>query len=83
MALFRALKLDFFFSFVLISFGGTEEPCAYGELISIGGFGGKTKAISAVIMDVVEKHLGVQKNRFYINFQGVEGANFGWQGSTF
>ena len=24
-----------------MSYGGTEEPCAYGELISIGGIGGE------------------------------------------
>lgn len=68
---------------VFCSFGGSEEPCAFGELISIGGFRGKNKEISAAIMTVIEKHLGVDPARFYINFVGVEGSNFGWQKTTF
>lgn len=32
-------------------FGGTEEPCAYGELISIGSLGGgKNKNVSATLL---------------------------------
>jgi len=65
------------------SFGGSEEPCAYGELVSIGGFGGKNKAISAAIMSLVEKDLGVSPARFYLNFVAVQGSDFGWKGSTF
>lgn len=64
-------------------FGGTEEPCAYAELISIGGLGGdKNKAISAALSAVVEK-IGVPSSRFYIKFYDVARTDFGWSGSTF
>eukprot|EP00887_Chlorella_sp_A99_P000108 scaffold16.g108.t1 len=50
-----------------MSYGGTEEPCAYGELISIGSIGGeKNKQISAALAEVVQRHLGVPPSRFYI-----------------
>ena len=65
------------------SYGGSEEPCAYAEIVSIGGFRGKNADISAAVMSLVEKELGVSPARFYINFVGVEGANFGWKGATF
>ncbi|KAL4435465.1 hypothetical protein ABPG77_006227 [Micractinium sp. CCAP 211/92] len=65
-------------------FGGTEEPCAYGELISIGAVGGdKNKAISAALAEVVQRHLGVPASRLYIKFYDVARTDFGWNGSTF
>lgn len=79
-------------SYVLVSldtgkpmmFGGTEEPCAYGELISIGSIGGeKNKKISAALAEVVQRHLGVPSNRLYIKFYDVARTDFGWSGSTF
>ena len=66
-----------------MSFGGSEEPCAYAELLSIGGFRGKNAEISAALMAVVEKALGVSSSRFYIKFTACEGSEFGWQGATF
>ncbi|KAG7674015.1 hypothetical protein Ndes2526B_g02505 [Nannochloris sp. 'desiccata'] len=42
-----------------MSFGGTEAPCCYGELTSIGGFGGRNAEISGMVMAVIEKHIGV------------------------
>lgn len=65
-------------------FGGSGEPCAFGELISIGGIGGeKNKAISAALMAVVERHCGVPPSRFYLKFFDVARSDFGWNGSTF
>ncbi|PSC70071.1 DNA ligase [Micractinium conductrix] len=65
-------------------FGGTEEPCAYGELISIGAIGGeKNKKISTALAEVVQRHLGVPSSRFYIKFYDVSRSDFGWSGTTF
>lgn len=65
-------------------FGGTEEPCAYGELISIGAIGGeKNKKISAALAEVVQRQLGIPPSRFYIKFYDVARTDFGWNGSTF
>ena len=65
-----------------MSFGGSEEPCAFAELISIGTFR-DTAAISAAIMATVEKELGVSSSRFYIKFTACSGSEMGWQGATF
>ncbi|EFN53805.1 hypothetical protein CHLNCDRAFT_136510 [Chlorella variabilis] len=65
-------------------FGGTEEPCAFGELISIGSIGGeKNKKISAALAEVVQRHLGVPASRMYIKFYDVARSDFGWNGTTF
>lgn len=65
-------------------YSGTEAPCAYGELISIGAIGGeKNKKISAAIAEVLQGKLKVDPSRFYIKFVDVARSDFGWNGSTF
>ena len=67
-----------------MSFGGNEEPCAFGELISIGAIGGeKNKTISAGLSRILEEKLGVPPKRFYLKFFDVERPNFGYNGTTF
>lgn len=66
----------------ILSFGGSQDACAVAELISIGGFR-DTAAISAAIMAVVEKELGVSPARFYIKFTPCSGSEMGWKGATF
>jgi len=69
---------------VAISFGGTEDPAAYGELVSIGGLGSDTnKKLSAAIATILETKLSVSKSRFYIKFYDVKRSDFGWNGTTF
>jgi hypothetical protein len=69
---------------VPMSFGGSEEPAAYGEVVSIGGLGpGVNGKLSAAIADILESKLSVDKSRFYIKFYDVEGSYFGFRGSTF
>ncbi|GLJ11952.1 hypothetical protein SUGI_0180890 [Cryptomeria japonica] len=69
---------------VAISFGGTEDPAAYGELVSIGGLSADTnKKLSAAISSILESTLSVPKSRFYIKFYDVKGSNLGYNGSTF
>lgn len=65
-------------------FGGSEEPCAFVQVISIGAIGGdKNKKISAAICEVLTAHLGVPADRTYIQFCDVGRSDFGWNGSTF
>lgn len=67
-----------------VCFGGTEEPAAYGELLSIGAIGGaKNKAISKAISDVITAKLGVSASRFYLSFHDSAASDFGWNGGTF
>lgn len=67
-----------------LSFGGTEEPAALGELVSIGAIGGaKNAAISKSIADVVSAKLGVSSSRFYLTFRDAARTDVGWNGATF
>ncbi|KAM1095062.1 hypothetical protein ACFX2B_009860 [Malus domestica] len=69
---------------VPISFGGTEDPAAYGELVSIGGLNPDVnKKLSAAVAAILETKLSVPKSRFFLKFYDTKGSNFGWNGSTF
>ena len=68
---------------VPIAFGGTEQPAAYGELVSIGGLNpGTYKELSAAISAILETKLSVPKSRFFLKFYDSKVSNFGWNGST-
>ncbi|TKY65760.1 Macrophage migration inhibitory factor-like [Spatholobus suberectus] len=63
-------------------FGGTEEPAAYGELVSIGALNPElNKKLSAEIACVLETKLSVPKSRFFLKFYDIEGYNCGFNGS--
>jgi len=67
-----------------VCFGGTEDPAAYGELLSIGAIGGdKNKAICKAVSEVVSAKLGVPANRFYLSFHDSARTDFGFNGGTF
>ncbi|PSS23853.1 Macrophage migration inhibitory factor like [Actinidia chinensis var. chinensis] len=69
---------------VPMAFGGTEQPAAYGELVSIGGLNpAVNKKLSAAISTILETKLSVPKSRFFLKFYDTKGSNFGWNGSTF
>ena len=54
---------------VPISFGGTEQPAAYGELVSIGGLSPDVnKKLSAAIAAILETKLSVPKSRYFLKF---------------
>ncbi|XP_063937743.1 uncharacterized protein LOC108193498 isoform X1 [Daucus carota subsp. sativus] len=54
---------------VPIAFGGTEQPAAFGELVSIGGLSPSVnKQLSAAIAEILETKLSVPKNRFFLKF---------------
>ena len=57
---------------------GTQEPAAYGELVSIGGLGSDTnKNLSTAIAATLESKVNVPKSRFYIKFYDVKvGSQF-------
>ncbi|GIL76838.1 hypothetical protein Vretimale_8678 [Volvox reticuliferus] len=65
-------------------YGGSEEPCAFGYLMSIGSIGGdKNKKISAAICQVLTAQLSIPASRVYIQFSDADAADVGWNGSTF
>ncbi|KAM0943270.1 putative intramolecular oxidoreductase [Dioscorea sansibarensis] len=69
---------------VPMAFAGTEEPAAYGELISIGGLdAGVNGKLSSALADILETKLSIDSSRFYIKFYDVQRSFFGFNGSTF
>ena len=66
------------------SFGGTKQPTAYGELVSIGGLNSDiNKKLSAAISSILENKLSVIKSRFFLKFYDAKGSYLGWNSSTF
>lgn len=66
-----------------VIFGGSDEPCALGNLYSIGSVAiEKNGALHAAISELIEPY-GVESSRMYINFFDMERANVGWNGKTF
>jgi phenylpyruvate tautomerase len=58
---------------VPMSFAASEEPAAYGELVSVGGIGpGVNGKLSAALAEILETKLSVSRSRFYIKFDGVK-----------
>ncbi|XP_039130197.1 macrophage migration inhibitory factor homolog [Dioscorea cayenensis subsp. rotundata] len=69
---------------VPMAFAGTEEPAAYGELISIGGLDASVNGkLSSALADILETKLSIDSSRFYIKFYDVQRSFFGFNGSTF
>lgn len=66
-------------------FAGTEAPCCFVELLSIGAIGGAAKntAIAARVMAIATDKLGVDKSRTYMSFSDVARSDFAWNGATF
>ena len=61
---------------VPMAFGGTEQPAAYGELVSIGGLNPDTnKKLSAAIASILETKLSVPKGRFFLKFYDTKVSN--------
>lgn len=68
----------------LMSWGGTDDPCALLDILSIGKLGREeNKKHSAVLSDYVGKHLGIDKDRMYITFHDADKAIIGYNGTTF
>lgn len=61
---------------VPMAFAGSEEPAAYGEVISIGGLGpGVNGKLCLALADLLQTKLAVDSSRFYIKFYDVEVSN--------
>ncbi len=64
-------------------FGGSDEPCAYMELKSIGLSESKTAGLSERLCGLVEEALGIPAGRVYIEFSDAPRAMWGWDRRTF
>lgn len=50
-----------------ISFSGTKEPAAYGEIVSMGGINSEVKKkLIATIGTILESRLSIPRTRFFL-----------------
>lgn len=62
---------------VPICFGGTEQPAAYGELVSVGGIDPvMNKKVSAAIAAILSKKLSIPKSRFFLLFYDSKASSW-------
>lgn len=64
-------------------FGGSEKPAAFIELKSIGLKDSMTEDLSEFLCDFLEKELGINADRVYIEFKNAPGKMWGWNKGTF
>ena len=69
---------------VTMSFGGTEDPTAFVELVSLGKIGGEiNKTISAALCSFLQQKIGIPPSRIYIHFIDPARSDFGYNSTTF
>lgn len=67
-----------------IIFGGTDEPAALCDLVSIGKLSVDSNKIhSKVIMALIQETLKVAPTRTYISFKNANKADIGYSSTTF
>ncbi len=66
-----------------MTFGGSEKPCAFIDLRSIGLPESETGRLSKAICEFLEKRLKLNPARVYINFTDARGIMWGWNKTTF
>ena len=69
---------------VAISMAASADPAALVEVRSVGTIDdGQAKSLSATLCGLINDRAGVQPGRIYVNFAGVPGAMWGYDGRTF
>ncbi|KAL3271455.1 hypothetical protein HHI36_021941 [Cryptolaemus montrouzieri] len=67
-----------------LSFGGVEQPAAQVFLKCISGLGvEENKNHANAICELLEKELGISKDKVYIFFQMFPASDVGFNGSTY
>ena len=62
-------------------FAGTDEPCAFIEIKSIGSL--VPSKMSKPISEFFAAELGITAERIYVYFQDVEAKQWAWNNKTF
>ncbi len=67
-----------------ISMAGQTGPAAFLDVRSIGSINKQVNArISKEVASLLGKSLSIPGERIYLNFSDIDGADWGWNGSTF
>ena len=64
-------------------FAGTDAPCAYLELKSLGLPEQQTAAFSSSLCDFLGTQLKIEAGRVYIEFTSPDRHMWGWNSTTF
>jgi phenylpyruvate tautomerase PptA (4-oxalocrotonate tautomerase family) len=63
---------------------GKTGPAAFLDIRSIGSINSRVnRKISQDVTLLLQSALGIPSDRVYLSFNDVDGANWGWNGSTF
>uniref|UniRef100_A0A0N5AJ47 L-dopachrome isomerase n=1 Tax=Syphacia muris TaxID=451379 RepID=A0A0N5AJ47_9BILA len=69
---------------LLMTFGGSSNPCAVCSLESIGGVGGgRNNSHAAKLYPHLQQSLGLSGSRIYIHFVNIDASSMAYDGSTF
>lgn len=66
-----------------MSFSGSDDPCAYIELKSIGLPTDRTAEFSKQLCEFMTAETGISAERVYIEFSDAERHLWGWNQATF
>mmetsp|Transcript_4559 Transcript_4559/g.5245 ORF Transcript_4559/g.5245 Transcript_4559/m.5245 type:complete len:116 (+) Transcript_4559:76-423(+) len=67
-----------------ITWGGTTDPCALCNLISLGQINKENNTkVSEKLAEILKEILDIESNRYYINFFDMERENVGYNGTVF
>ena len=66
---------------VPMTFGGTEDPCCYIEIKSIGAL--QASQMTQSFCKIIESRTGIPANRIYIGFEDIAPSERGFNGRTF
>ena len=65
----------------LMTFAGSDEPCCFIKLKSIGSL--NPSEMSKSLCDLIASKTNISTNRIYIEFVDVKAKNWGFNSSTF
>ena len=66
---------------VPMTFGGSEAPCCYVEIKSIGSL--HPSEMTQSFCNIIESRAKIPADRIYINFEDVDPSQWGFNGQTF
>ena len=65
----------------IMTFAGTDEPCCFIKLKSIGSL--RPSSMAKSLCELIASKSNISTNRIYIEFFDVKASNWGFDSSTF